>query len=174
MFRVLRAVAVVAGTLVAFATAPASAASIVLAARTHLVLVPSRAFLASDVAVGQSFDLRLEDPIIVGGFVAIPDGARARAHVVAKTPALRIVFDWVRTRGKTIALDRTPYAVRATGNDGRRRSFFFGLIRKKSEDVGRVSRDSPLEATTARRVRIATRVRATRAQRNSALRTLLE
>ncbi|GAC1307260.1 MAG: hypothetical protein NVSMB21_10990 [Vulcanimicrobiaceae bacterium] len=77
-------------------------------------------------------------------------------------------------RGKTIALDRTPYDVRATGNDGRHRSLFFGLIRTRSRDVGRVSHDSPLEAKTARPVRIATRVRASRAQRYAALRTLLE
>lgn len=154
--------------------ASARAASVVLPARTHLVLLPERAFVASDVRVGQPIDLTIEDPIIANGYVAIPGGARARAHVIASGPALRIVFDWIQTPGEKIGLDPTPYEVRARGTDGKRHTFFFGLFRKRATMLPKLAREFPLEAMTARTVRVATGVRATRAQRNAEIRKLIE
>jgi len=65
---------------------PALARSVVVPAHSRVMLVPKRAFLASDVRVGTVFDLTMQDPLIAGGYVAIPDGARARAHVISTGP----------------------------------------------------------------------------------------
>lgn len=169
--RILLAVAIFE-TLAALG--PISAATIVLPARTHVVLVPKRDFLASDVKVGHRFDLTTQDPIIAKGYVAIPDGARARAHVVSNRPALRIVFDWIQLRGRKIGLDGTPYEVRARGSDGKRHRYFFGLLRAPAAVRPKLAREFPLEAVTARNVRLVTNVRASKAQQKTALRNLVE
>lgn len=169
-------IALCAIVLVEAFASPSSAwaASVVVPAHTQLILVPERAFLASDLKAGHEFDLTIQDPIIADGYVAIPDGARARAHVISSGPALRIVFDWIQTPGKKIGLDPTPYEVQARGTDGKRHRFFFGLFRKRAAMLPKLAEEFPLEALTQRRVHVATSVRATRAQRNAALRKLME
>lgn len=114
---ILRIVALIAFAALAM-TALASAATVDVPRRTPVVLVPERSFLASDVAVGYQFGLTVQDPIISRGYVAVPDGARVRAHVISTAPTLQIVFDWMQAARQRIILDATPYEVGARGSDG--------------------------------------------------------
>lgn len=170
----IRVAALTLVLVASLATVAARAASVVVPARTHLMLVPTRAFLASDIKIGHRFSLRTQDPVIAGGYVAIPEGARAQAHVVSNGPSLRIVFDWVQAPGRKIGLNSKPYEVQARGTDGKRHRFFFGLFRSKPAFVPKLAREFPLEASTAIASRVGTHVRASKALRNLAIRKYVE
>lgn len=124
--------------------------------------------------MGQQFDLTVADPIVANGYIAVPDGARVRAHVVSTAPSLHVVFDWMQAKRQRIALDATPYEIQATTSDGTGHRYFFGIFHRASGQVATVSQDLPLGAVTARSVRVWTDVRASTAQRIATIRNLFQ
>lgn len=106
--------------LVLTAVSPALAAHVVtLPGGTALKVKAADAVSSATAQVGETFEIRAVQPVLVDGWVVIPEGSRGQAEVVAVHPAekhgiggkLEVKYDWVYSAdGGKIQLSDAPGA----------------------------------------------------------------